>query len=521
MTQTRLTFSDLTRAIAVHFGVLMFSFSNITFFKLVLTLLGLEAQSRLLGTLLYAVLDAFLLFYYLVPLLRRRAYKPLGLWLGFNLLYFLPVLLARDPALAAQYALFVLPFSLLALALGLSFAARLEFVRAFLRLRYYFSAFALFYMINLSFFAADYRSALPHFTYGNGAWTMLPALILYSYIYVVRPASLEQGGRAIPRDLPAHLALLGLGVLFSGLRTGLIIVVLVFVLLLGFTLRELRAGRRAKAKRMGLPLVAALALLVALGLAARFLAPKGSRLSAFAKGFFYEVANHERAEKDEDEEDKERPAEEEKLRLSMSERASLKAYNVATGGEESVERIYIYYIVRSDRPKSETEARLREDILAGTGHYIRVDERARAELARFKILNDRVSLWRLALEELKRSPVLGHGPRFFVEKYEGYYPHNIVLESLTDFGLAGSALLGLALLALALQAGRALRGRREALWGTLLFFTFCYIPSYLLYEPLYMNGSLSFGLVLLTACALAGRGDEAGQPARTAGEAGP
>lgn len=46
----------------------------------------------------------------------------------------------------------------------------------------------------------------------------------------------------------------------------------------------------------------------------------------------------------------------------------------------------------------------------------------------------RLSLWLLAISEIKSAPLTGHGPYAFQEKY-GTYPHNFFLELATDFGI--------------------------------------------------------------------------------------
>lgn len=54
----------------------------------------------------------------------------------------------------------------------------------------------------------------------------------------------------------------------------------------------------------------------------------------------------------------------------------------------------------------------------------------------------RLWLWTCAVEEIKSSPWVGHGPMFYQDKY-GTYPHNFFLEVGTDFGVPATLLVAI------------------------------------------------------------------------------
>ncbi len=63
-------------------------------------------------------------------------------------------------------------------------------------------------------------------------------------------------------------------------------------------------------------------------------------------------------------------------------------------------------------------------------------------------LNDRGALYKIAIQEIRKSPIGGMGPLGFSIKY-GVYPHNAVLELFSETGVVGaSIMLGIILLAI-------------------------------------------------------------------------
>ena len=73
------------------------------------------------------------------------------------------------------------------------------------------------------------------------------------------------------------------------------------------------------------------------------------------------------------------------------------------------------------------------------------------EIDKSKLIMNREQMYKAAFEEFKKSPVYGIGPLGFIVKY-GRYPHNIVLETMCDYGIVGVTILfgGISLLLLKL-----------------------------------------------------------------------
>lgn len=70
------------------------------------------------------------------------------------------------------------------------------------------------------------------------------------------------------------------------------------------------------------------------------------------------------------------------------------------------------------------------------------------DLGKEVIIRDRGSLFRLAIKEALHNPLTGLGPLGFYYKYPGYYPHNVLLELLSECGLIIGGALVLAIIVL-------------------------------------------------------------------------
>jgi O-antigen ligase len=99
-------------------------------------------------------------------------------------------------------------------------------------------------------------------------------------------------------------------------------------------------------------------------------------------------------------------------------------------------------------------------------------------------VSGRTTIWRLALDEWARHPLLGYGPNMFSRDYLAtHFPptlqqatngHNQIVQTLADSGVLGAAAMALVLIAAATAAWRGRStdaGLTVGLVG--VFFTFC------------------------------------------------
>lgn len=109
----------------------------------------------------------------------------------------------------------------------------------------------------------------------------------------------------------------------------------------------------------------------------------------------------------------------------------------------------------------------------------------------------RLYLWRCAFNEIKSSPLTGHGPMAYQAQY-GTYPHNLFLELAADFGLP--AMLAVLVFGLYVLL-RLLRLSRDSLYiRAFTFYVFALIPQHMLSGSLYdASVFFQYGICILIA----------------------
>lgn len=109
----------------------------------------------------------------------------------------------------------------------------------------------------------------------------------------------------------------------------------------------------------------------------------------------------------------------------------------------------------------------------------------------------RLYLWRCAFNEIKSSPLTGHGPMAYQAHY-GTYPHNLFLELAADFGLP--AMLAVLVFGLYVLL-RLLRLSRDSLYiRAFTFYVFALIPQHMLSGSLYdASVFFQYGFCILIA----------------------
>ena len=159
---------------------------------------------------------------------------------------------------------------------------------------------------------------------------------------------------------------------------------------------------------------------------------------------------------------------------------------------KSVYSVFVKYIVENDLTKNVTEKQLQADVKNNTKKYIFAREIDRDRISKYTIKKDRNNLWYMAYREFKAKPIWGQGPLFFQSKYDDFFPHNIFLEILVDYGIVGFVIFLVYLMLLLITTLRIIMKNRDMIMVILFGFAISYFPTYLLYDSLYSNNSLLF-----------------------------
>lgn len=105
------------------------------------------------------------------------------------------------------------------------------------------------------------------------------------------------------------------------------------------------------------------------------------------------------------------------------------------------------------------------------------------QVAQSLSFEERIEVWGVALESFIEHPLFGVGPGGFADKmfWGGrVYPHNLLLEFLSELGLVGAALFAVALGAVVRRVVRFVRSRRRATstqWFAVGFFVFSVVGA--------------------------------------------
>lgn len=156
----------------------------------------------------------------------------------------------------------------------------------------------------------------------------------------------------------------------------------------------------------------------------------------------------------------------------------------------SVQEIYTLYITENDNNIEDSIRELQENkdkngnIIAETE-----DEGALRGIRGHSLYRGRDLLKTFAISEFKKSPLIGNGPMFFINKYNEY-SHNIITEILCDYGIVGCILFaGIMLTLVALNMKKILANNKIAFFAIISVST---AASFMLSGNMYQGGIWAF-----------------------------
>lgn len=104
---------------------------------------------------------------------------------------------------------------------------------------------------------------------------------------------------------------------------------------------------------------------------------------------------------------------------------------------------------------------------------------------------DRMFLYKMAINEGNKAPLTGLGPMGYILKY-GWYPHNVILELIADFGYLAAALFVLIILVLLFLLYK--KGKHDKFAAYMLLFFIAWMPKEMLSGTIYNSVVLLFAI---------------------------
>ncbi len=459
------------KKIIAAIGVFLFISPNLNIPESILSYCGISDHStiKLISVGIFCVLDVLLVLAFFKARPKAKTYLLLVI---FNAIYILPHVINRDFTVIMQYGLFIVPTTVFAVMLSGDESVKQKFYDYLRIATYVMMAIAVLYIMML--YISDDRDeygmiAIHNMTYGDMAYLFLTGYVVSLVDMVERRSPISYAG----------LAVFSLAVFFAGARSAIMCIVFAALLLI-FTLLISKMGKRRA-------MFALLALIITIVTIATgmVIIPDGSRL---------EVINKD---------DSSNISVENLIPETRKTKAKVfKVIYVPTGEKRRIYDIYEEEILNNDCKKSETEAKLREDFKSGRCEYIKLveenpDDRNRVE--KYFIRMNRDYLWKAAYKEFKKNPVLGNGPCYFKNKYDNYFPHNVLLEAMVDYGIVGLVLFSALGLYCFIKGLRHCMLKKNANVILIFLLLFSHLPRYLLYTTIYCNATLAMTVVFYIA----------------------
>lgn len=451
-------------------GAFFFVVSNLDIIESVLKYIGVESHDtvRLIALAVYGVMDLAIALMFL----KNRPGKRMFLYLFvFNLIYILPTVIGGGVKESVQYLMFVLPITIFGVMLSADDDIKETFFTALRYVAKVIFVIAIVYVI-LQYTGTERNEigmvGIKNLTYGDMGYLFLTGFVV-SLIDCVEKRSLFG---------VCGLLVFAVAIFVSGTRSAVICAAFaVFLCLLLLFISKADKKLLAKTAIVTATIIVILAVCV-------FLVPSDSRVNRFigtgdgdsqkhSISIFYEFIDEKRNDMD--------------------------VIYTPTGEVRKISDIYEEEIVANDCKKSETEKKLHEDVINGRNEYIQIiDESKRDWAENYTLYKNRLFLWRTAFKEFKKHPIVGNGPMFYKNKYDGTFPHNVIFEAMADMGLIGLiVLIGLGGYCF-IKGLRHYKKTDDKQYFRLILILFTHIPRYLLYTTLYSNPKIALTVVLFT-----------------------
>lgn len=446
-------------------GAFFFVSPNLNILESVLSYCGIESHDtvRLISIGVFCALDLMIAILFLISKPGKGLFISL---IVFNAVYILPILINRNVTEVFQYVIFVVPVTIFAVMMAADDDIKSSFFR------YLFYASRILMAAAVIYIAMQYLSdnrdengvvIIRNMTYGDMGYLFLTGFVISLVESCERRSFMAYAG----------IILFSLAIFFSGTRSAMLCVIFAVFLFVIFSIFD--ASNRRKAAAI---IICASALIIVVSM---FAIPEGSRLNFIN----FDVTSSDFSIRDLIFETK------------ADETFDREVIYSPTGEKRMISEIYEEQIIKNDCLKSATEDMLHEDVASGRYEYVTLiteDDRPFAE--NYRPFRHRTFLWRTAYQEFKKHPVLGNGPCYYKIKYDGFFPHNVLLEAMADYGIVGLVIvLALGIWCFVVAFKHSVKDHNKYyFYMSLLLFS--HLPRYLLYTTLYSNTTIAMTILI-------------------------
>lgn len=156
--------------------------------------------------------------------------------------------------------------------------------------------------------------------------------------------------------------------------------------------------------------------------------------------------------------------------------------------------IFYEEIISSEEKAEKTIEKVKQQIIGGKLYKEQVEsgQFTLEDVKEYKFVTPRMALYKYALAEFKKSPIVGNGMLYYQNKY-GTYPHNWFLESLCDFGLIFTCIINLIICAIIFIVVKMTKNDLFA--RGIVLICLAYIPVHMLSGSMYINDKIMFSVV--------------------------
>ena len=515
---------------------MLFFIGKINTFNMILHYIGVGEEKTIISTVIFVLMDIAIGLYLLSVFKRKKNFLSLVIVVLIGIVYGVCYIITGKYYELMQYICFCVPILLVTYLIVFDDNGDSNFISSFYRLAPVISFASVIYVIYLFLGTPDSTTLVNVYGmhYGDIAFAFMPFVIFYVIRYT------EENYKKILFPL----ALIEVGIVYTGLRSSIICIGFFYIIYILFSF-IIKTMDMEKFKRMVVTAVMFVVIFVMCGRVIPI--PQGSRLRVTYGHFNKEntmqsVINDRKTkskieepqleekevEKKEVEETQvevqkieEQPAikksdveenlikkpevegttiEEEIVNVNKGPGVTnpLMVWNVDETKYEHIDSVLIHYIVKMDTTRYETERILKSDIKNKTGEYVLVTDSQIQTLLEYGVpISNRVFLWTCTLDEFRKSPLIGNGVLYFQNKYVDYFPHNVVLEMLCDYGIIGVLIIGVLMIVLFIKTILYIKNNKDKNIFIILVFALTYIPSHLLYSSVYSNNQLIFLFTLL------------------------
>lgn len=482
--------------IASTFMILIFSLGGLTVFNFIIGFTKFSRYQTLISTCIFLVLDIFLFLYFLngnnEDNKKRRDSIFIQLVL-INLLYLSPDFIYLNGKNIIIYILLLFPFSLIGMALIQSKDKRNIFFEWGEKLTSIIVCIALIYIFLLIIYSHFSKKIfyIEGVTYGDIALFFIPF-----YIILIINTSTQIVDNKINIIRYLKIIILTIAICFTGLRTGMLIVIFTPILSNIFLIQK-NADRK---KQLLFQIVKTTAIVIIITIIGINIIPSSSRLTAIKDNPTYDISDND---KDVDRKlDLDKMSNEELNSILNNDYDNTPNLPIIDLEKKEITTLHGYLnnkIFNSHFSEKQTLNEFRNEVNLEHSNKIMIAEDNKNFAKKYTIPRNRYFLWSAAVNEWSKNKMFGNGVLHFQEKYKATFPHNALLESLSDFGLILTCLTMFLFLFLIIRYIISERNADNNLNLKVLVFALSYLPAIFLFTSLYRNPFILFLITILFA----------------------